>query len=460
MDTTTIDRRDFIKSSLYAPLAANMAFNSFTPDQSNYPSDTDFDIDRVDSNPKIKLARDIALKLLQPSEKHYKHGMELHKNSLVIEPYGFAPFSAFDGDHVKKLIETGGSDEEIIFAMEDMRRTRCITNKTEREEITQAWQASGVDCVFQNAGEESNTIEIILQRLGWFTFITDMLSDFLFKAVTPGDITKAEQSNRRCLYFSSNGVPLPQNWRSAETELLYIRLFFQLGIRMMHLTYNRQNMIGSGCGEPDDGGLTDFGRVVVDTMNNEGIIVDISHSGWKTSLEAAEVSRKPIVASHTICHALNPHYRGKPDNVMKAIADRNGLIGICVIPRYLGGTGDIRALLDHIDYTIKKVGVDHVGIATDVNYTSQNFGKQYAKLPEDWRRNTRAKWEQLWPPFEYTETEEMELSTAWTNWPLFTVGLVQRGYSDEDIQKIIGGNALRVARDVFPDNLNKHSDSK
>ena len=339
--------------------------------------------------------------------------------------------------------------------MEDMRRTNYITNETEREEITQAWLASGVDCIFQNAGEESNSIEVILQRLGWFTFVTDMLPGLICKAVTPEDFEKARQSNKRCLYFSANGVPLPQNWRSVEEELLYIRLFFQLGIRMMHLTYNRRNMIGSGCGEPNDGGLSDFGRAVVREMNRVGVIVDVAHTGWQTCLDAAEVSEKPIVASHTICHALNPHYRGKPDKVMKAIADTDGLIGICVIPRYLGRSGDIIALLDHIDYAVKKVGIDRVAIATDVAYYSQNFEKESARFPENWRHNTRDKWEQLWPPFEFTETEEMELSMAWTNWPLFTVGLVQRGYSDDDIQKIIGGNALRVARAVFPENLVK-----
>jgi membrane dipeptidase len=456
MKKATIDRRDFIKSSIYVPLFTNIACNPFTPEDSFDNINTDFGIDRVDSNPKIKRARDIGLEILKPSPEHYEHGMELHKHSLVVEPYGFAPYSAYDGDRIKEIIESGGTDEEVEYAMGDMRRTRCITNEKELKEITQAWLASGVDCIFQNAGEESNSIEIILQRLGWFTFLTDMLSNFIFKAVTPSDISSVKKLNKRCLYFSSNGVPIPQRWHSVEEELLYIRLFFQLGIRMMHLTYNRRNMIGSGCGEANDSGLSDFGRTVVKEMNKIGIMIDVAHSGWQTCLDAADVSDKPILASHTVCHALNPHYRGKPDDVMKAIADTNGLIGICVIPRFLGGSGDIIALLNHIDYAVKKVGVDHVAIATDVNYTSQNLGKEYEKLPADWRNGTRSKWEQLWPPFDFTETNRMRLSTAWTNWPLFTVGLVQRGYSDYDIQKIIGENALRVARDVFPEELVKN----
>ena len=102
MDPTIFNRRDFLKSSIYAPLAANMAFPSISAEQPDYLDDIDFDIDRVDSNPKIKKARDVALNLLQPKKKDYEHGMELHKNSLVIEPYGFAPYSAFDGDRIKK----------------------------------------------------------------------------------------------------------------------------------------------------------------------------------------------------------------------------------------------------------------------------------------------------------------------------------------------------------------------
>src|SRR5690606_36831437 len=245
----------------------------------------------------------------------------------------------------------------------------------------------------------------------------------------------------------------PQDWVSVEEELRYIRVFFQLGIRMLHLTYNRRNVIGDGCGEPSDSGLSDFGRTVVKEMNRVGIIVDISHSGWQTSLEAAKVSDKPMVASHSSVASINKVVRSKTDEIIKAIAETEGYIGICCIPRFLGGTGDITAFLKHIDYVAKKSGPEYVGIGTDVAYNSQFIGEEneitaaVAKHPAP---VSRTRFAALWPDEgDFQTSPEMVQSLAWTNWPLFTVGMVQMGYSDDDIQKIIGGNAIRVAKEAL-----------
>jgi membrane dipeptidase len=240
-------------------------------------------------------------------------------------------------------------------------------------------------------------------------------------------------------------VPLNQQWVSVEDELRQVPVYFQLGIRMMHLTYQRRNMLGDGCGEPADAGLSDFGRQAVAALNRVGVIVDVAHSGWRTSREAASCSTKPVVASHTAAAGLHKHIRGKPDEVLKALADSGGYAGICCMSPFLGGKGDIAAFLDHIDYVVGKVGVDHVAIGTDVGYRSRNDERERRKLPKAGRN--RARFAGLWPrdallPAGAAARE----SLAWTNWPLFTVGLVQRGYKDADIQKILCGNVLRVAR--------------
>ena len=401
-------------------------------------------------NEKMRRAREVALSILKPSRRDIEHGLELHRNFLVCESYGFSPRAAVDGDALREAVEAGASEAELRDMTEDMTMTRCVTDPEERQEYINAWEASGVDCILQNAGEEGNSIPRLLKRLARFTYVTDMMGDFVARAATPDDILKAKQDGKRCLYMTCNGVPLPQEWVSVEEELRYIKIFFQLGVRMMHLTYNRRNVIGDGCAELSDGGLSDFGRAVVKEMNRVGVIVDVAHSGWRTSLEAAEASERPVVASHSGCAALNPHYRCKPDEVIKAIADTGGYIGICCIPRFLGGTGDIRAMLDHVDHVVKKFGADYVAIGTDVAYTSTNSEREYEKVSE--RRKLRDRWESLWRPGEFEERpgEEQVMSMAWTNWPIFTIGMVQRGYSDEDIRKILGGNVLRVARAAFP----------
>jgi membrane dipeptidase len=240
---------------------------------------------------------------------------------------------------------------------------------------------------------------------------------------------------------------LTQQWVSIPDELRYLRVFFQLGIRMMHLTYQRRNMIGDGCAEKANAGLSDFGRSVIKEMNRVGVIPDCAHSGWQTSLEAAQVSGKPVVASHSTCGKIHPHIRSKPDPVIRAIADSGGYIGICCISRFLRGSGAIDMFLNHIDHVAKNFGVDHVAIGTDVAYTSQNRAAEQRKIPSTPRG--RKDFRSLWPADDFKTTSQASQSIAFTNWPLFTVGLVQRGYKDEEIRKIIGGNVMRVAREAL-----------
>ncbi len=450
MPAESMDRRQFLKASAGVPIVAGMAAQA-GPRPSRFASLQQKDPERkkrIEANQQIQRARQIALKILKPSSKELEHGLELHANSLVVESYGFSPRAAVDGDKMKEAAEDGASEIELKDMREEMLMSRCVTDAAERQEYMDAWEAAGVTCTFQNAGEEGIAISRLLKRLARFTYVTDLMRDFVFKAVTPDDIVSAKKQNKHCLYFSGNGVPIPQDWVSVEEELRFIRVFFQLGVRMMHLTYNRRNMIGDGCGEPSDGGLSDFGRAVVAEMNRLGVIVDVAHCGWRTSREAAEVSERPIVASHTTCGALHEHIRSKPDSVIRTIVGRGGLIGICCVPGFLGGQGDIAKMMEHIDYAVKTFGADHVAIGTDVAYTSRMAAEQNKKLPK--RRKTRNGWEHLWPTGSYPASAgDSQLSMAWTNWPLFTVGLVQLGYSDSDIQKILGGNALRVARAVL-----------
>jgi membrane dipeptidase len=406
---------------------------------------------RAESRPHYNEAIDAAwqagLESLKPSAVELDRGLKIHKESVVFDCYGFAPRCAVDGDAIAKAVAQGASDEELQDLREDHSMTRCVVNAAERTEFELAWQAAGVTCIFQNAGEEGNDPVRLLKRLGRFTYLTDHLRDFLGKAVRPEDIEAAKRSGKHALYFTGNGVPLAGDFKSVADELRHIRLFYQLGIRMMHVTYNRRNLLGDGCAEPANGGLSDLGRAAIAEMNRVGVIVDVAHSGWRTSLEAAQASTAPIVASHTACDAVNHHIRAKPVEVIKAIVDGGGLVGICCIPNFLGGKGDIAALLDHIDYVARRFGVDHVGIGTDIAYTSSQAAAENRKIPSTGPRRTR--YEAFWPEGALGKRFPGEKSLAWTNWPLFTVGLVQRGYREEDIRKILGLNMLRVAKAVY-----------
>ncbi len=146
---------------------------------------------------------------------------------------------------------------------------------------------------------------------------------------------------------------------------------------------------------------------------------------------------------------MNRHIRNKPDEVIRAIADGGGYIGICCIPNFLGRSGDISVLLDHIDYVKKRFGADYVAIGTDIAYVSSANAAEAQKIPARKRRKGFAA---LWPPGALGGGDPSG-TLQFTNWPMFTVGMVQRGYTDPEIQKILSGNVLRVARAV----LQQHS---
>lgn len=433
-------RRDFLAASVVATaLTSGSAPRAGEPVPPGAPDPL-----LVTENPVIARARDAALEVLQPRQADLQRGLALHRDALVFDAYGFAPRAALDAGRLTALIDSGASDLEVQDLQEDLSMTRAVDDAAERAEFDEAMRCSGVTAIFQNAGEEGQDPLRLLRRLARFTHLTDRLRGTLTRATLPDDIVAARRAGTHCLYFSGNGVPLPQTWISVEEELSCIRLFYQLGIRMMHVTYNRRNMLGDGCAETANGGLSDLGRAAIAEMNRVGVIVDVAHSGWRTSLEAAQVSKKPMVASHTVCAGLRHHIRAKPDEVIRAICDTGGLIGICWIPPFLGGTGDLAAVLDHVDYAVQRFGVEHVAIGTDVSHTSQHAAAAAKAIPG--RGRSRTRYEALWPEGALGGQWPRAASLGWTNWPLLTVGLVQRGYQEDQIRQILGENVLRVCR--------------
>ncbi len=403
--------------------------------------------------PAITRAREVALTLLQPSTRELERGLRLHGESPVVEAYSLGLHAPQDACAINAALEAGASEAELQDLKEEQIMLRWAEDEALRQEYQDAWEAAGVTCFFLNAGEEGNQPLRLLKRLARYTALTDAMPGFLRRIASVEDILAAHRAGEHGICLGLNGVPLAGTHVSIEEELAYLRVFAQLGARMMHLTYNRQNPIGSGCGETADAGLTDFGRAAVREMNRLGIVIDLAHTGWQTSLDAARCSAQPVVISHAAAHSLHPHIRCKSDAVIRAVVEGGGLIGVTNIPAFLGGRGDITAFLDHIDYLVKTFGADAVAIGTDRPYVAEGAAAANAALHP--RAPRRSKWESLWPPPghgvnapEWSQPSQLQ-SLAWTNWPLFTVGLAQRGHSDETIGKIIGGNLLRVARQTW-----------
>ena len=384
----------------------------------------------------------IGLAALRPSQKDLEHGLELHRNSFVFDTYGFIPTGGGKFPRLDELVRGGASRDEVRYAVENFRMYESLKDPLMQKKLAETWEFAGVDCVFQNSGEESNDIEMLLKRLSSYTGAVDML-DLYERAVFPDQFAGIRERGHKAVYMTTNGVPLPSRLVSAEESLIYIEIFFKLGIRMMHMTYNRRNLLGSGCAEPNDAGLSDLGRLAVREMNRLGIIPDVAHSGHLTSLETALCSEKPVVSSHAVTGKLSTHFRAKNDEVISALKKTNGLIGICAYPPFIQGDMTINAFIDHVDYVARTFGVDHVGIGTD-------RGTWLAPVEfEESVPKSRAIFENFWngTTLSGIATEEQFSQIAWTNWPLFTVALVMRGYKDDEIRKIIGGNVLRVLKE-------------
>jgi membrane dipeptidase len=231
-----------------------------------------------------------------------------------------------------------------------------------------------------------------------------------------------------------------------EDDLSSLRLFHHLGIRAMHLTYNRRNLVGDGVGEQRDGGLTRFGEKVVREMNRLGILIDLSHSGDTTALEAIAVSEKPVVYTHTACRRLNDHIRNVTDEQLTALAEKGGLVGISSGKFLRSDIAEVGSTvddyLDHVDHVIDVAGDDHVAIGLDVaeGQTREEWMTLDEHYPELFGGATGAfervfSTEGLWDFGEQKRT--------------LVTGMVNRGYSEERIEKILGLNWLRVLDQVW-----------
>ena len=206
MTTPTIRRRSFLQGTLGLSLAG-ATLGATEQAGAARPADASWE-----NNEAIRRARQAALDVLKPTPAQLEHGLELHANSIVFDGYGFAPRCAVDGEAMAAAVEAGASKLELQDLRERMSMTRCATDAAERAEFEQAWKAAGVTCIFQNAGEEGQDPMRLIKRLAHFTYLTDMMPEFVAKAVTPGAVATAKEAGRHCLYFSGNGVPLRQQW--------------------------------------------------------------------------------------------------------------------------------------------------------------------------------------------------------------------------------------------------------
>ncbi|MFH1485292.1 MAG: membrane dipeptidase [Chloroflexota bacterium] len=224
--------------------------------------------------------------------------------------------------------------------------------------------------------------------------------------------------------------------RQIEDNLDLLRAFWELGIRRSQLVYVMQNSMGCGKGERHDSGLTRLGVQAIKRMEELGILVDLCHCADRTLREAMEVAERPVVLSHCNVRGAYAHPNNLTDDHLEMVAKNGGVIGIASVPFYVAAEmPTIDQVIDHIDYVKSRIGIDHVGIGTAIfEGHPLSFYDQF-KLPEDIYGKPP------WPWPKGIETIE--------RFPDLTQKLLERGYSEEDTKKVLGGNFMRVFRDVW-----------
>jgi membrane dipeptidase len=216
-----------------------------------------------------------------------------------------------------------------------------------------------------------------------------------------------------------------------------VKDFYDLGLRCAQLTYNTQNLIGSGSTERVDGGLSDYGVKIVEAMNDAGMLIDVSHCGDKTTLDAIDVSPRAIAITHSNCRALNDHPRLKTDEAIRNLAKKGGVMGITGVRQFVKNREPttIEDIVDHIDHVVKLVGVEHVGIGSDADLMG------YDKMPKDQYEKLKAFYKASYAFRERIDTDGFDHPKKVYD---LTAALIRRKYSDSDIQLILGGNFRRL----------------
>lgn len=308
--------------------------------------------------------------------------------------------------------------------------------------IFEQMREGGVDAVHATLVYHENCRETLL-RLGEWQRRFEQHSDLIMPVREAADIDLARESGRVGIFFGA------QNCSPIEDDIDLVGIMRQLGLMIMQLTYNNQSLLACGCYEAEDSGITRFGRQVIREMNRVGMIIDMSHSAERSTLETIDISERPVIISHANPDSFHPARRNKSDNVLRAIAASGGLLGFSVYPFHLKG-GSACTLDDFCSMvadTADLMGVDHIGLGTDLCQAQ----------PETvltWMRNGR--WAKA--------TDYGEGSAANAGWPEplswfsdnrhfpnIAQGLRHKGFSELEVEKIMGRNWLnQLTRGTCP----------
>ena len=251
------------------------------------------------------------------------------------------------------------------------------------------------------------------------------------------DIQAAKESGKIAIIM---GVQNSSHFRTPDD----VELFYDLGQRVSQLTYNSQNRLGSGSTDRVDGGVSDFGASIIAKMNEIGMLVDVSHCGDQTTLDAIEISERPIAITHSNCRALNDHPRLKTDEAIRKLAAKGGVMGITGVRNFVRGEEPttVEHIVDHIDHVAQLTGIEHVGVGTDTDLNG------YDDMSPEMNKMLRASYKGSYAFRDKLDTDGFDDPAKFYH---LTEALLRRGYGDDDVLLIMGGNFQRLLTEIWSD---------
>lgn len=275
------------------------------------------------------------------------------------------------------------------------------------------------------------TFEQTLETIYSYYPLFEKFGDRIHHARRIDDVRRAKEQGKVAIVFHFQGTGM------LDYELGRLSLFKELGVRVIQLAYNWKFLVGDGCTERTDCGLTDFGIEAVKEMNRLGIVVDCSHTGYRTTMDAIALSDDPVLFTHSNAWGVSPSKRNIKDDQIRAVTQKGGVIGVNAFPAFLtrGDDASLAKLLDHVDYLVNLVGSNHVGLGLDFTTRGDMEGYRYWRYdPETYPR----------PPWIYPSDIDTPAKI-----PDIARGLRARGYDDEQLLGILGGNFMRVFESVW-----------
>lgn len=308
------------------------------------------------------------------------------------------------------------------------------------EKIFRQMRDGGLDAVHVTIAYHENFRETVLNIEQWNRWF-EQFPDLIFQGRTAGDVRLAQESGRTAIFFGS------QNPSCMEDDIGLVEVLHTLGLRFMQLTYNNQSLLATGCYEDDDTGLTRMGREVVAEMNRVGLVVDMSHSGERSTLEAIEHSSRPIAITHANPANWHKALRNKADTVLKALGESGGMFGFSLYPHHLkgGSACPLQSFCDMIARTAEMMGIDHVGIGTDLCQDQPDSVVEWMRIGRWTKKIDYGEGSAAAPGFP----QMPDWFSGNRHFPNIAAGLKAAGMDEDDVAAVMGGNWRRFFEKSF-----------